>query len=160
MQEAGPECPVRLIPRARHYNSPVSFIGIDYGGKRIGIAVSDSGILASPHTVIANDGDAGRVVEKIAEIGARLHAETFVVGLPRRARSAAGEEKFRRFAERLRQRTAKEVVLWDETLSTVEATEQARSAGRSARRLKEDIDMRAAAVILQSWLDARGGRQP
>jgi putative holliday junction resolvase len=142
-----------------NYNFPVSFIGIDYGGRRVGIAVSESGILASPHGVIANQG-ADQVVERIAALGARLGAETFVVGVPRRPHSTAGEEKFRRFADRLRQRTHKEVVLWDETLSTVEGAARARAAGRSARKTRQEIDMHAAAVILQSWLDARGGRQP
>jgi putative transcription antitermination factor YqgF len=127
----------------------VGVIGIDYGGKRIGIAVSDSGVLASPHSVMPNEGD---VIGRIAALGAELEADTYVVGLARRARSTAGEEKFRRFAEDLRQRTCKPVVLWDETLSTVEAAERLRTGGRK-RSARKDIDMYAAAVILQSWLD-------
>lgn len=133
----------------------MSFLGIDLGGRRIGLAVSDSGVLASPHSVMKNEGD---VVEKLADLGRRLEAETFVVGIPRRARTDAGERKYREFAERLRQRTCKEVVLWDETLSTVEASERLRAAGRSGRNAKRDIDMHAAAVILQSYLDSLAGR--
>lgn len=128
----------------------MSILGIDLGARRIGIAVSDSGIMATPHSVMRNEGD---VVAKIANLGRELEAETFVVGVPRRP--GADERKFRDFAERLRQQTCKEVVLWDEALTTVEASEQLRAAGRGRREAQREIDMHAAAVILQSWLDGR-----
>lgn len=125
-------------------------LAIDLGARRIGIAVSDSGVMATPHSVLNNDGD---VVEKIARLGSELGAERFVLGVPKRARSTDGEEKYRTFAELLRQRSCKEVVLWDESLSTVEAMERLREAGRSRRDAQRSIDMHAAAVILQSYLD-------
>lgn len=128
----------------------MSVIGIDLGAKRIGIAVSDSGIMATPHSVMRNEGD---IIEKITNLGRELDAGTFVVGVPRRP--GADDAKFRDFADRLRQRTCKEVVLWDEALTTVEASEQLRAAGRSRRDAQREIDMYAAAVILQSWLDRR-----
>jgi len=131
-------------------------IGIDYGGKRIGVAVSDSGVLATPHSVIANEGD---VVAQLDRLGKELDVETWVVGIPRRARSHDGEAKFHRFADELRQRTCKPVLLWDETLTTVEAEERLRAGGRKGARRTEDIDMYAAAIILQSWLDEQPGRQ-
>jgi putative Holliday junction resolvase len=135
----------------------MSFLAIDLGAKRIGLATSDSGVLATPHSVMRNEGD---VVEKLADLGRQLEAETFVVGIPRRTKSDAGEAKYRDFAERLRQRTCKQVVLWDETLTTVEAAERLRAAGRRGREAQRDIDMHAAAVILQSYLDSLGGRTP
>lgn len=130
----------------------MSLIGIDYGGKRIGVAVSESGVLASPHSVIANAGD---VIARLDDLGRELGAEVFVVGIPRRARSTDGEAKFRRFAEDLRQKTCKPVVLWDETLTTVDAEERLRETGR---KTVDDIDMYAATIILQSYLDDRAGR--
>ena len=132
-------------------------IGIDYGGKRIGIAVSDSGVLASPHSVIANQGD---VLGRLDALGRELAADFFVVGVPRRARSSDGEARYRRFAEELRQRTCKPVVLWDETLTSVEAEERLRESGRKRSRSKDDLDKYAAAVMLQSYLDDRAGRPP
>lgn len=135
----------------------MSIVAIDFGARRIGIAVSESGVLATPHSVVRNEGDA---VEKVAAIGRELGAELFVVGVARRAHASAGEQRFRDFAERLRQKTCKEVVLWDEALTTVEATERLRAAGRSRRDAERSIDMHAAAVILQSYLDERAGRQP
>jgi putative Holliday junction resolvase len=127
-------------------------IGIDLGARRIGIAVSDSGVMATPHSMIRNEGD---VIAKLERLARELEAESFVVGLPRRTHSESGEQKYRDFAETLRQRTCKEVVLWDETLSTVEASEQLRASGRNRRDAQKDIDMHAAAVILQSYLDDR-----
>lgn len=128
----------------------MSILGIDLGAKRIGIAVSDSGVLASPHSVLRNEGD---VVEKVDRLGRELDAELFVVGIPRRTHAAAGDAKYTRFAEALRQRTCKPVELWNESLSTVEAMERLRESGRTRREAQKDIDMHAAAVILQSYLD-------
>lgn len=124
-------------------------MAIDYGAKRIGIATSDSGIMATPHSVVRNEGD---VVTKLANLARELGAETIVVGIPRRAHSGPAEKKFRDLADALRQKTCKDVVLWDEALTTIEANEQLRAAGRSRRDAQRDIDMHAAAVILESYL--------
>jgi len=130
----------------------MSVMAIDWGARRIGIAVSDSGSIATPHSVLRNEGD---MVEKLAELAGQLGAEIIVLGIPRRAASSSGEEKFRQLAERLRQKTCKVVVLWDEALSTVEAGESLRAGGRRRRDAQREIDMHAAAVILQSYLDGR-----
>jgi putative Holliday junction resolvase len=134
---------------------PMSLMAIDYGGRRIGVAVSASGVVATPHSVLRNDGD---VVEKLARLARDVGAETIVVGLPRRAHAGAAEQKFRELAERLRQSTCKEVVLWDETLSTVAAAAQLRDRGVGRREAQRDIDMHAATVILQSYLDEQARR--
>lgn len=132
------------------YNLAVSIMAIDYGDRRIGVAVSDSGVLASPHSVLANEGD---VVGALAQLASELEATTIVVGIPRRQFHDPREKIFRDFAERLRQKTCKEVVLWNEELTTAEAAERLRAAGRRRREAQRDIDMYAAAVILQSYLD-------
>ncbi|HYK04604.1 MAG TPA: Holliday junction resolvase RuvX [Thermoanaerobaculia bacterium] len=132
-----------------------SILGIDLGARRIGIAVSDSGVVATPHSVMRNEGD---VVEKLAHLATELDAGLVVVGIPRRTHESANDRKYRDFADALRQKTCKPVVLWDESLSTVEAAERLRASGRSRREAQKEIDMHAAAVILQSYLDdqARG----
>jgi putative Holliday junction resolvase len=127
-----------------------TIIGIDLGARRIGIAVSESGVLASPHSVLRNEGD---VLAKLTTLARELEATSFVVGLPRRQHASAAEQKFRDFAEALRQRSCKPVVLWDESLSTVEAAEQLRASGKNRRQAQQEIDMHAAAVILQAYLD-------
>jgi putative Holliday junction resolvase len=125
-------------------------MAIDYGSRRIGVAVSDSGILATPHSVVPNEGD---IVETLADLARQLDATTIVVGIPRRQFQSRSEKTFDEFAQRLRQKTCKQVVLWDEALTTVDAAERLRSAGRTRREAEKDIDMAAAAVILQSYLD-------
>ena len=127
-------------------------MAIDYGGRRIGVAVSESGVVATPHSIVRNEGD---VVQKLANLAQELDAGTIVVGIPRQAHASASERKFHTLAEELRQKTCKEVVLWDEALTTTEASEQLRAAGRSRRDAQREIDMHAAAVILQSYLDRR-----
>jgi len=133
----------------------MSIMAIDYGGRRIGVAVSDSGTIATPHSVVKNEGE---VIDKLARIASELDAETIVVGIARRANSDRGEQKFRDFAERLRQKTCKPVVLWDEALSTTEAARQLRDSGTKRRDAQREIDMHAAAVILQSYLDEQARR--
>ena len=131
----------------------MSVIAIDLGSRRIGIAVSDSCVVATPHSVMRNEGD---VVGKLARLGSELDAESFVVGIPERMHASANDRKYQEFADALRQRTCKPVVLWNESLSTVEASERLRAGGRNRREAQKDIDMHAAAVILQSYLDERG----
>jgi len=126
-------------------------MGIDYGGRRVGIAVSESGVLATPHSVIQND---ERMLDRLARVAEDVAADTIVVGVARRSRSNAGEAKFHRFAEELRQKTCRSVILWDESHSTIEAAERL----RDSRKSKDDIDMYAAAIILQSYLDDQARR--
>ena len=128
----------------------MAIIGLDLGAKRIGIAVSDSGVVATPHSVMRNEGD---VLGKLENLARELEADTFVLGIPRRTHASASEQKFHDFAGALRPRTCKQVVLWDESLSTVEASEKLRASGKNRRDAQKTIDMHAAAVILQSWLD-------
>lgn len=132
-------------------------IAIDLGARRIGIAVSDSGVMATPHSVMRNEGD---IVGKLAHLAQELEAERFVVGIPRRTHASANDQKYRDFADELRQRTCKPVELWDEALSTVEAMERLRDSGKNRREAQKDIDMHAAAVILQSYLDDPTRRSP
>ncbi len=99
-----------------------------------------------------NEGD---IVQKITRIGEELEATEYIVGLPLRTHTSPAESKYHQFADALRQRSCKPVTLWDESLSTVEAAEMLRSEGLSRRESKERIDMVAAAVILQSFLDDR-----
>ena len=139
----------------RSYTIPPVIIAIDLGARRIGIAVSDSGVVATPHSVMRNEGD---VVEKLDRLGRELDAELYVVGIPRRTHASANDAKYTEFAEALRQRTCKPVELWNESLSTVEAMERLRDSGKSRREAQKDIDMHAAAVILQSYLDDRQRR--
>jgi putative Holliday junction resolvase len=138
-------------------------VGLDVGGRRIGVAVSDpSGTLARPAGVIAHAGSDDEAVRMAAlEIG-RLAAEdegveAIVVGLPRRLDGSANEMTPRvlAFAERLRAASGLPVVLQDERLSSREAESRLAVREKDWRARKKKLDAAAAAVILQDYLDAR-----
>jgi putative Holliday junction resolvase len=135
----------------------VSVVGIDYGTRRIGIAVSSSYELATPHSVIPNPGQDELVAEKVTSIGQELGAELYVLGVPRGNRTDGEriEARFSRLADLIRQKSCTEVLLWDESHTTVEAAALRHDRGRKKRRGRDAIDHEAAAVMLQSWLDQR-----
>lgn len=132
-------------------------LGVDVGERRIGVAVSE-GALAVPLTIIEHTKRAADVA-RLVEIAEREDVEAIVVGLPV---SLSGEEHAqarltRRFGDLLAGATRVPVVYHDERYSSVEAAAlrdaltEARGAGR--RRARRHIDDRAAAVILQSYID-------
>ena len=135
----------------------MSFVGVDFGAKRIGIAYSSSGELASPDRVLTNPGSDDGAAALIAKVGLELEADCYVLGVPagRRHDAATITERYERLAELLRQKSGKTVFLWDETLTTAEAAAMQRERGVGRREAKESIDKEAAALILQSWLDQR-----
>ena len=83
-----------------------------------------------------------------------------IVGYPLRMSGAEGiqAEKMQRFAEELRQRFQKPVHLWDERLSSAQANRLLLETEMSIKRRGQVVDQMAAVLILQSWMDARGGR--
>jgi putative Holliday junction resolvase len=128
-------------------------IGIDYGLRRIGIAVSDaSDTLASAVGTHREDRD-GSILARLRELVADRGITGIVVGWPV---TAAGEEgdiarRARRFAERLRSELGLPVTLLDERYSSQEAQRRLRATGR--RQPREAIDALAAELILQVHLD-------
>ncbi len=140
-------------------------LGIDYGERRIGLAVSDpTGTLARPLRTIAPSGPAGARAAAVAGQVAMLAAESdglkrVVVGLPRRLDGAAHEQTARvlTFVDALRRSVDVPVALHDERLSSVEADQRLAARERNWRRRKKQLDAAAAAVILQDHLDAESG---
>jgi putative pre-16S rRNA nuclease len=127
-------------------------LGVDLGSVRIGIAAGTGGV-ATPLDVLDRTDDAGDAA-RIAELARERGVRTVVVGHPISLNATRGvaAETAERFAAELRRHDL-EVVLWDERLSTV-AAERA-MAGTTAKQRRGVVDKVAAAVILQSWLDAR-----
>ena len=131
-------------------------LALDVGDKRIGVAVSDElGILATPLTVVRHT-NWREDIARVLEIARREDVVGIVVGVPYYLDGTESEQtrKVKRFIERLRERTDLPVYEWNEALSTEEAEERLRQAGRK-RRPGEVIDAQAAAVILQEFLEAR-----
>jgi putative Holliday junction resolvase len=130
-------------------------LGIDHGDVRIGIAMSDeTAFLASPLTTVINGRSAADEIISLVE---EHHVEKIVIGLPLNMDGSAGPatEKTRRFAAKLAGKTDVPIVEIDERLTTVTAHHNLREAGLDGRQRKGVVDMAAAQVILQDWLDSQ-----
>jgi putative Holliday junction resolvase len=152
-------------------------LGLDVGGERTGVAVSDpQGILATPLTVLASK-DEDALINEILKLVGQYKAECIVVGLPRHLNGELGRQanKVIAFTEKLSWQAKQsslnqlDVQLWDERLSTKAAERLKMEAGgkgnklrsRTKRRaknhsfsVKAEVDAIAAAFILQGFLDS------
>jgi putative Holliday junction resolvase len=129
-------------------------MALDIGEKRIGIALSDSGILARPHSVLERKSKKEDFV-RLGRLIADLKIERVIVGLPY---SLSGAEtigpqvrRVKRYAEALAQNVAIPLEYFDESYSTVDAQTYLAASGQK----KIGIDAAAAAIILQNYLDAQ-----
>lgn len=132
-------------------------IGIDLGSKRIGVAVSDSkGSLATPIEVLERQGDRRREHRELADLATEWEAEIVVVGVPYNMDGSLGPaaRKHLREAKALGEALGLEVVAYDERLTTVSAERFLMQQEMKADARRRVVDKVAAAVMLQSWLDA------
>lgn len=131
--------------------APRILIGIDYGEKRIGVAASD-GSLAVPVAIVEHT-SREQDLDLIADLARERGAEAIVVGLPLLSSGDEGDQarRCRRFGEALARRTGLPVAYQDETLSSVDAAAAVTAVGG---RRGQAIDDRAAANILQAYIDA------
>jgi putative holliday junction resolvase len=139
----------------------VRALGVDPGTKRIGLAVSDlSGTIASPLTVLQRSRSAQHDLQEIARVARDEGAEVIVVGLPINMDGSEGPaaKRARAEAERLATVAGVPVELHDERRTTVTADRSMLEAGLNAVERRERVDKVAAAIMLQSWLDARAHR--
>ncbi len=137
-------------------------LGLDYGSRRIGVAVCDElGMTAQGVTTIARRNREADL-DGIAELIRRNGIERIVVGYPLRLDGSEGIqcEKINRFIRRLEMRFSLPVIRWDETLSTKEAEELLHRRGVDQKKRRDLVDRVAASLILQGYLDAiAGGKQ-
>lgn len=136
-------------------------LGIDYGSRRIGVAISDPlGMFASPLQVIPNTGDT-RAAAAVADLARARGAARAVVGLPRNMDGSEGPAAAgaRAFAERLAA-AGLAIELWDERLTTVQAERSLIAAGERRADRKRLVDKIAAQQLLQSWLDRTAPPDP
>jgi putative Holliday junction resolvase len=137
-------------------------LGVDYGRKRIGLALSDpTGLLARPWKTLAVAGFDQQVNGLTREI-ASLSSDSdglsvVVIGLPRRLSGEHNEMTavVQAFADRLRHATGLEVTLQDERLTSREAEDVLARTEKDWRKRKPLLDAAAAAIVLQDYLDAR-----
>lgn len=137
-------------------------LGIDFGERRIGVAISDpTGRWALPSGTVERDTDR-RAVHRLAALARAEDVDTLVIGEPREPDGSAGAaaDRVRRFAAKLVRATKLPVVWVDETLTTVEAAERLREAGAESQGPPDDRGTRdarrdavAAQILLQEALD-------
>jgi len=132
-------------------------LALDVGDKRIGVAISDrSGMLAKP-LVTVHRKNMKTDLARIANLAREHEAEAVVIGLPRNVDGSEGEQaaKVRSFAGKVMRETGLEVHLEDERYSTSTAIERLVERGVKTGHNRDLVDMEAAAIILQSFLDRR-----
>ena len=133
-------------------------LGIDPGTKRIGLALADEETrIALPHRTLERTRLDG-AVEEIVRIIAEQSISTVIIGHPLRLDGTRGisARRAEAFAQRIEDATQIPVHLWDERFTSEAAAAGMRQAGVRGRRGREVIDQAAAALILQSYLDAHG----
>jgi putative Holliday junction resolvase len=130
-------------------------MGLDVGGRRVGVAISDEmGMIASPLATIDLDRDG---LERLVELISRYDPVLIVVGLPVTMRGREGSQavETKAFAARLAERIDRPIVFWDERLTSSAAERLLTDAGVGRKRRRELVDAVAAALLLQSYLDAQ-----
>ena len=132
-------------------------MSVDLGDARTGIAVSDNAEgFAFPKCVIT-EYNKERLVEKIVDKANELSAEIIVVGLPKNMDGSLGfrAEECSETAEKIKQLSGKEVILWDERCTTMLAHNLLNDSNTRGKKRKESVDAVAAVMILESYLSFR-----
>ncbi|HIZ44441.1 MAG TPA: Holliday junction resolvase RuvX [Firmicutes bacterium] len=134
-------------------------MGLDFGARTVGVAVSDPlGLTAQGVETVRreNENQLRRTLARLEALIAQYQVEKIVVGYPKHMNGDIGEraEKSAAFAEKLRKRTGLPVELWDERLTTVAADRALIEAGVRRENRKHYVDKIAAVLILQGYLDS------
>ena len=133
-------------------------MGLDYGSKTVGVAVSDAlGLTAQGIEIVRrkSENKLRQTLARIEEIAKEYGVEKTVLGFPKHMNNDIGEraEKSLEFKEMLERRTGLPVVMWDERSTTVTAHNMMNDVNKRGKERKKVIDAVAAAVILQNYLD-------
>ncbi len=132
-------------------------MSVDLGKARTGIAVSDNGeSFAFPKGVIT-EYNTEKLVEKITNFAKELKAELIVVGFPKNMDGSVGSraEECKEIAEKIKEKTETEIVLWDERCTTVSAHTALNYTDTRGKKRKNVVDAVAAVIILEDYLSYR-----
>ncbi len=139
-------------------------MGLDFGSKTVGVAVSDPLLVTAQGIEIIRRKDENkqrRTLARIEELIEEYGVSEIVLGLAVNMNASEGEraDKTREFADRLMRRTGLPVSFWDERLTTVEAERTMMEANVRRENRRDYVDKIAAVLILQGYLDARAAGQ-
>ena len=140
-------------------------MGLDFGSKTVGVAVSDALLLTAQGVEIIrrqSENKLRRTLARITELAGQYEVTEIVLGLPRNMNYTVGDRALRtvEFREMLIRRTGLPVILWDERLTTVAADRLMMETGIRRENRKEYVDEIAAMLILQGYLDRLSSGQP
>lgn len=133
-------------------------LGLDFGSRTVGVAVSDGLLLTAQGVETIERKDENKLrktAARVEELVKEYEVTTIVMGLPKNMNNTEGErvEKTKAFGEMLERRTGLPVVYWDERLTTVAAEQVLMESGVRRENRKAVIDKVAACLILQGYLD-------
>ncbi|MDE7014129.1 MAG: Holliday junction resolvase RuvX [Kineothrix sp.] len=139
-------------------------MGLDFGSKTVGVAISDSLLITAQgiETIERKEENKlRRTLARIEELIVEYEVEEIVLGLPKNMNDSIGgqAELTMEFKDKLERRTGIPVTLWDERLTTVAANRVMMEAGIRREHRKEQIDKIAACFILQGYLDYRKNKE-
>lgn len=135
-------------------------LGLDYGSKTVGVAVSDPLLITAQavETIVRKDENKlRRTLARIEELIKEYEVEAVVLGLPKNMNNSVGDRALKTmdFKDMVERRTGLSVILWDERLTTVSAEKVLIESNVRREHRKEYIDQIAAVFILQGYLDSR-----
>ncbi len=135
-------------------------MGLDFGSKTVGVAVSDSLLMTAQGVEIIRRKEENKLrqtLARIEELIVEYEVGEIVLGLPKNMNATEGirVELTLEFKDKLERRTGLPVHMWDERLTTVAADKTMMEAGIRRENRKEYVDMIAASLILQGYLDRR-----
>lgn len=141
-------------------NTPSPILSIDYGTKRIGLAVSDSkGLIASPLTVLNVTKNTGidKIIEEIRAIIEEYRIKTILIGRPQAFQSTYNKslKRIDSFAQKIKDNINIPVIFYDESYSTIQAQNMLLSLGQNTKSTRGKIDMISATVFLQEFLNSK-----
>jgi putative Holliday junction resolvase len=139
-------------------------MGLDFGSKTVGVAISDELLLTAQGIEIIRRKDENKLrqtLARIEELIVEYGVEEIVLGLPKNMNATEGirVELTNEFKEKLERRTGLTVHTWDERLTTVAADKAMIEAGIRREKRKDYVDMIAATLILQGYLDYRKNKE-
>ena len=135
-------------------------MGLDYGSKTIGVAISDPlGLTAQGIEIIRREDEnkLRKSLRRIEELISEYQVEEIVLGFPKNMNNTIGDraQKSLELNEMLERRCGLPVIMWDERLTTVEANRTLMESGVRRENRSKYVDMIAAVFILQGYLDAK-----
>lgn len=139
-------------------------MGLDFGSRTVGVAISDSLLLTAQGVEIIRRKEENKLRQTLARIEELIvenEVEEIVLGLPKNMNDTEGVrvELTKEFKDKLERRNGLPVYFWDERLTTVAADKAMMEAGIRRENRKDYVDMIAATLILQGYLDRRNNEK-